>query len=43
MLHVMTNSNKGYVYNTSKSAKNFDNGLFASVAYLFDFKRCKFY
>jgi hypothetical protein len=27
----MTNSNKGYVYNTSKSAKNFDNGLFASV------------
>jgi hypothetical protein len=31
--YVMTNSNKGYVYNTSKSAKNFDNGLFASVAY----------
>jgi hypothetical protein len=30
----MTNSNKGYVYNTSlKVQKNFDNGLFASVAY----------
>jgi hypothetical protein len=29
----MTNSNKGYVYNTSlKVQKNFDNGLF-SVAY----------
>jgi hypothetical protein len=32
--YVMTNSNKGYVYNTSlKVQKNFDNGLFASVAY----------
>ena len=32
--YVMTNSNKGYVYNTSvKVQKNFANGLFASLAY----------
>ncbi|WP_158729975.1 MULTISPECIES: carboxypeptidase regulatory-like domain-containing protein [unclassified Flavobacterium] len=32
--YVMTNSNKGYVLNTSfKLQKNFDNGLFASLAY----------
>lgn len=32
--YVMTNSNKGYVYNSSvKVQKNFDNGLFASLAY----------
>jgi hypothetical protein len=32
--YVMTNSNKGYVYNTSlKLQKTFDNGLFASLAY----------
>jgi hypothetical protein len=32
--YVMTNSNKGYVYNTSvKVQKNFINGLFASLAY----------
>ncbi|MFT5963374.1 MAG: outer membrane receptor protein involved in Fe transport [Flavobacterium sp.] len=32
--YVMTNSNKGYVFNTSvKLQKNFDNGLFASLAY----------
>ena len=34
--YVMTNSNKGFVYNTSiKVQKNFDNGLFASLAYNF--------
>jgi outer membrane receptor protein involved in Fe transport len=32
--YVMTNSNKGYVFNTSvKVQKTFDNGLFASLAY----------
>jgi hypothetical protein len=32
--YVMTNSNKGYVVNTSvKLQKTFDNGLFASLAY----------
>ena len=32
--YVMTNSNKGYVFNASaKLQKNFDNGLFASLAY----------
>jgi len=32
--YVMTNSNKGYVFNTSaKLQKTFDNGLFASLAY----------
>ncbi|EIA08398.1 carboxypeptidase regulatory-like domain-containing protein [Flavobacterium frigoris] len=32
--YVMTNSNKGYVVNSSvKLQKNFDNGLFASLAY----------
>lgn len=30
----MTNSNKGYVFNTSvKVQKTFDDGLFASLAY----------
>ncbi|NQX81888.1 MAG: TonB-dependent receptor, partial [Flavobacteriaceae bacterium] len=34
--YVMTNSSKGYAFNSSfKLAKNFDNGLFTSLAYNF--------